>query len=251
MDFIINFGQRLISMVKLANRLKDVWLESRIKKYASDVRSRYPHRLSIAEKVFAPLIRNKITGTVANLITVIRILLAIIIFQLLYFSSPFDQIGYALILSLPIFVAAAILDGLDGPAARSLGEISEAGKILDPLADKLLLAAVLIPIGSEFLPSPTYWLVIGQETFLIFIALIKISAKRLPFTMASQANLPGKIKNLIEMVAGSILIISPLVSELASVSNILFIASVPFALGSIIGYLFSIRSRKKTKNPLI
>lgn len=244
MKTIIFLSNRLITRVKLINKLKDIWLESRIKRYAKNVKKRYPSQLSIVEKVFAPLITNKITGTVANLITVIRILLAIIIFQLLIVAYPFTESGYALILSLMLFVIAAILDLLDGPAARALGEVSELGKILDPLADKILLASVLIPVGYMHLPSLTYWIIIGQESFLIAIAVIKYLAKLLPFTMASQANLAGKIKNVLELIAGSVLIISPFHINLIQISNLLFVFSIPLALGSIFGYLSSIRRIK-------
>ncbi len=241
MNQIIVLSNRLVSAVKVINKVKDIWLESRIKKYANSVRERYPNKLSIIEKSFAPLIVHNITGTVANLITIIRILLSVIIFLLLIIAYPFTDSHYILLLSLIIFIFAGALDLLDGPAARALNEVSQTGKMLDPLADKILLASALVIVGYLYLPATTYWLVVILECFLILIAIAKNFATHLPFTMASQANLAGKIKNVFELFAGGFLLMSPLNITLASVSNILFIISIPLALGSIAGYLLSIR----------
>lgn len=244
MNQIIVLGSRLVSILKLVENFRS-WLESYIKRYAENVRNRYPHRLYLHEKIVAPIVEKKFFGTIANLITVIRILLAVIIFQLLLAASPFTNVGSTLILASIIFVPAAILDFLDGSTARALGQISELGKILDPLADKILLASVLIPLGYIFLPSFTFWFVISQEGFLIFIAVIKKLTEHLPFTMATQANQAGKIKNFLELVAGTILIFAPFAEVMSTVSNIIFLASIPFGLGSIFGYLSSVRRVEK------
>jgi CDP-diacylglycerol--glycerol-3-phosphate 3-phosphatidyltransferase len=75
-----------------------------------------------------------------NLITLGRILLAVWIIPLLFV----DQFGPRLA-AFVIFLAAAFSDLWDGHLARSRGLITDLGKLLDPIADKLLLAATFIP----------------------------------------------------------------------------------------------------------
>lgn len=89
----------------------------------------------------------------ANRITLARIFLVpIIVFLLLMtFNLPELRIGgysitYNQIIAALIFIIAASTDGLDGYIARSRKMVTSLGKLLDPLADKLLVAAVLISL---------------------------------------------------------------------------------------------------------
>jgi len=78
--------------------------------------------------------------TLPNLITIGRILACPAVFFLVLASSV--QAGF---LSFAIFLAAALSDVWDGYLARKHGLITDLGKLLDPLADKLVLVAVLVP----------------------------------------------------------------------------------------------------------
>ncbi|WP_152392537.1 CDP-diacylglycerol--glycerol-3-phosphate 3-phosphatidyltransferase [Paenibacillus guangzhouensis] len=90
----------------------------------------------------------------ANRITLIRIFLVpIMMFFLLVKTDYFPaihvesfQITYNQIIAALIFIIAASTDGLDGYIARSRKMVTNLGKLLDPLADKLLVAAVLISL---------------------------------------------------------------------------------------------------------
>jgi CDP-diacylglycerol--glycerol-3-phosphate 3-phosphatidyltransferase len=120
-----------------------------------------------------------------NLITVGRIVLALVIVPLLFMDrfSP-RMIAFA------VFLAAAFSDLWDGHLARSRGLITDLGKLLDPLADKLLLAATFIPFFLlSHRPDPAgrfpwfggelpLWIVIiifGRE---LFITLFRSYAAR-------------------------------------------------------------------------
>jgi CDP-diacylglycerol--glycerol-3-phosphate 3-phosphatidyltransferase len=82
-------------------------------------------------------------------ITLLRILL--VPFLLAFLIAP-SQVN-ALVAAL-IFGAAALTDWLDGHLARSTHQITTLGKLLDPIADKILLAAGLIPlVGLERVPA--------------------------------------------------------------------------------------------------
>lgn len=89
----------------------------------------------------------------ANRITLARIFLVPIImfFLLVSFNLPELRLGgfaitYNQIIAALIFIIAASTDGLDGYIARSRKMVTNLGKLLDPLADKLLVAAVLISL---------------------------------------------------------------------------------------------------------
>ncbi|MFF2089081.1 CDP-diacylglycerol--glycerol-3-phosphate 3-phosphatidyltransferase [Paenibacillus sp. NPDC058174] len=89
----------------------------------------------------------------ANKITIVRICLVpiIMVFLLVNFNLPHFafsdyQITYNQIIAAIIFIVAASTDGLDGYIARKNKIVTNLGKLLDPLADKLLVAAVLISL---------------------------------------------------------------------------------------------------------
>lgn len=89
----------------------------------------------------------------ANRITLARIFIVpvVVFFLLVRLDLPTLTIGefsitYNQIFALVLFVAAASTDGLDGYIARKRKIVTNLGKLLDPLADKLLVAAVLISL---------------------------------------------------------------------------------------------------------
>ncbi len=79
--------------------------------------------------------------TVPNIITLARICLTPVIALL-----PFIQGYWPKVIAFVIFLIAAFSDILDGWLARRYNTVSDLGKLLDPIADKLLLFATLIPI---------------------------------------------------------------------------------------------------------
>ncbi len=82
-------------------------------------------------------------------ITLLRILLVPFLLAFLIAPSRLNALVAAL-----IFGAAALTDWLDGHLARSTHQITTLGKLLDPIADKILLAAGLIPlVGLERVPA--------------------------------------------------------------------------------------------------
>lgn len=101
--------------------------------------------------------------TVPNLLTLLRLVL---IAPFCFFVTAGLQWDT---LALFTFVIAAFTDWFDGYYARRFKQMSEAGKLLDPLADKLLVATALIAFAADGIIRLPVWsvvLVIGRE-FLI------------------------------------------------------------------------------------
>ena len=80
---------------------------------------------------------------VPNVLTVVRILLVPVIVVGLLAETPNGDA-----LAAVVFALAAFTDGLDGYIARSRGSVTTFGKVMDPVADKLLIAAALISLVS-------------------------------------------------------------------------------------------------------
>ena len=94
-----------------------------------------------------------------NTLTMIRIILVPIFMLVLLVKIPYGQLFAA-----AIFIIAASTDGLDGYIARKRKQITNFGKIMDPLADKLLVSAALISLVQ--LGKISGWvavLIIGRE----------------------------------------------------------------------------------------
>jgi CDP-diacylglycerol--glycerol-3-phosphate 3-phosphatidyltransferase len=79
--------------------------------------------------------------TLPNIITLVRICFTPVIALL-----PFIEGYWPKLIAFIIFIVAAVSDIYDGHLARSRNEVTDLGKLLDPIADKLLLFATLIPI---------------------------------------------------------------------------------------------------------
>ena len=130
----------------------------------------------------------------ANILTLLRI--AAIPVVVICFYSPLD---YARPLAAVLFGLAAITDMVDGWVARRFGQTSRFGEFLDPVADKLMVAIVLVMLvqaQSSWFEDVIAMIIIGRE--------ITISALReWMATIGERANvkvdITGKIKTTLQM----------------------------------------------------
>jgi len=126
-----------------------------------------------------------------NKLTVIRILAIPLFLIFLYISK-----GIFRILPLLIFAAAAITDAIDGYIARRDNLITDFGKFMDPLADKLLTASAFIAfVEIGYLSSWVVVLIISRE---FLVSGFRTLAASKGITIA--ANPWGKIKTVFQMI---------------------------------------------------
>ena len=90
--------------------------------------------------------------TLPNILTIIRILMTPFFIICLFYDHPWAK-SWALI----IFIVASITDAYDGYLARKNDQVTEAGKFLDPLADKILVSSAFISFAV--IGVVEYWMV--------------------------------------------------------------------------------------------
>lgn len=134
-----------------------------------------------------------------NSITLIRIFSIPLLIWILS-SARFSSVtGEKELLASIIFIAASMTDGIDGYLARKRGEITTMGILLDPLADKLLIAAafvVLVQLNPSLVPAWVAIVVIGREFLVSGLRSIAVSEG---FTI--EASELGKFKMVVQIVA--------------------------------------------------
>jgi CDP-diacylglycerol--glycerol-3-phosphate 3-phosphatidyltransferase len=138
-----------------------------------------------------------VVWTIPNFLSLLRILVIPVIVYLLNFTDPSSGLMAA-----ALFLLASITDYFDGYLARRTRSVSDIGKILDPLADKLLIAAVLIMLGamdraSE--PSVPAWLVVIILAREIAVTILRGIA--LSEGIVMQAENLGKYKFILQSFA--------------------------------------------------
>lgn len=129
----------------------------------------------------------------ANVITISRILL-IPVFLVLLLSgipAPYGDIAAAV-----VFILAAATDKLDGYVARRNKQITTLGEFLDPLADKLLIAAALIALVSQGrIAAWVAMLIIGREVAVSVLRIVGVSQG-----VSIPADRYGKLKTVLQIV---------------------------------------------------
>lgn len=127
-----------------------------------------------------------------------------------------------------VFAFAALTDALDGARARTEHEISDFGKLMDPIADKLLIGSVLLYIGFDYLIVQIFTAVIAFE--IIAVAISALAYHKIGRPLG--ANVYGKIKMLLQTLAVTIFIFGLIyeMNVLIMVSEWILFVALFFAL---------------------
>jgi CDP-diacylglycerol---glycerol-3-phosphate 3-phosphatidyltransferase len=134
-----------------------------------------------------------------NYITLTRILSIPVLIWILSSSHFSSTNGDRELLASAVFIAASLTDAIDGYLARKRAQVTTVGMLLDPVADKLLIAAAfitLVQFNPRTVPAWMAVIIIGRE-FLIS-GLRSIAASE-GFTI--QASELGKMKMLVQIVS--------------------------------------------------
>ena len=173
-----------------------------------------------------------------NLITISRIILAVIIFFLLTFPDKY-------ILALIMFLFASISDFLDGYLARKYDQTSIIGEILDPIADKILVCFVLFGLSvnlSSYIIGFAGAIIISRE---IWVAALRDYNSRNNNTEATKVTFLAKIKTTTQLFAILIYLIALSLNNMLMIviGDVTLISSIIITLYT--GYQYSYHSLKK------
>lgn len=164
-----------------------------------------------------------------NLLTVLRILLVPVVLAALLADSPSGNViaGVA-------FAVAAATDWFDGYYARSRGLITTFGKVMDPIADKLLIVGTLVALSA--LDRMSWWatgLVLGRE---FAVSALRYSRKEDGVISASRG---GKVKTVIQ----SFVLLIVIVAEPSTAVDVLIWIMVAVTLVTGVDYFVNIGKR--------
>ena len=128
---------------------------------------------------------------IANKLTLLRVFLIPVFLVVLYWGFPYSQY-----VALGIFILASLTDFLDGYLARSRNLITDFGKFMDPLADKVLVVtAMLWFVQTGIMPAWAVAVVIFREFAVSGMRLIAVEGGRV-----IAAGWSGKVKTASTMV---------------------------------------------------
>ncbi len=130
--------------------------------------------------------------TTASKITIVRVLLIPVVVALMYLDFPGHMYW-----ALGVFVLASATDAVDGYIARHYDQVSNFGKFLDPLADKLLVIAVMcVFVEWRAMPAWALIVVLVREFSVTGMRLVAVEAGRV-----IAAGFSGKVKTASTMAA--------------------------------------------------
>lgn len=155
-----------------------------------------------------------------NFFSYLRILLVPVIYVLL----ERHNLRFAFVL----FIIAVSTDFIDGALARTRNQITDLGKVLDPIADKMVILTVLLFIGFEFLIVKLFTVFILFEIVANFS--VALFAKYLGKPIGS--NVYGKIKMVFQSISVTLFLIGLILknSDIILASEALLTVAIVFAL---------------------
>ncbi len=134
-----------------------------------------------------------------NKLTVARIIATPIFMATMIFNFP-----YHYLVSMILFIGASLTDMIDGKMARKYNLVTDFGKFLDPLADKMLTTAAYLGFICMYADKPAICLQMTIITFLVLFREFMVSSIRLVVVSSGgkviAANMWGKAKTVSQML---------------------------------------------------
>ncbi len=168
----------------------------------------------------------------ANKLTISRVVM--VPFFVLFMSVRDIPLNY--LWALLLFAAASVTDLLDGKIARKYNMVTNFGKFLDPLADKILVAAALVCF------TELHWTA-GWVTVVILMREFAVSGVRLAAASSDKkavipANIWGKLKTVVTMVSVCVILFMHILEQLEVIQDTAFPQKININSQSIFSSVF-------------
>ena len=161
--------------------------------------------------------------TLASKITLIRVAFIPVYMVLMYLSG--GEPGLWMWLALAVFIIASLTDYVDGQIARRCNQVSDFGKFLDPLADKLLtIAAMTVFCEWGMMPAWALMIVLTREFAVTGLRLVAVGKGKV-----IAAGWSGKVKTASTMIGLCVLMAFPTVSWLAAAVNTVIVVTTVYS----------------------
>ena len=161
--------------------------------------------------------------TTASKITLVRVALIPLYMITMYLSGGVS--GLWMWVSLGIFIVASLTDFIDGHIARKYHQVSDFGKFLDPLADKLLTIACMCMLCEwGMMPAWALMVVLTREFAVTGLRLVAVQNGTV-----IAAGWSGKVKTASTMVGLCFVMAFPTVSWLVSVVNVMIVVTTLYS----------------------
>lgn len=175
-----------------------------------------------------------------NKITVFRIILVPVFLALFTIKIPFRFFVAA-----ALFGLAALTDAIDGRLARKNNAVTVFGQFLDPIADKMLVAAGLLAFMTENLCN--IWivmLILAREFIISSLRLIASSQGTV-----IPANIFGKIKTVMQMVSFIVIMVLCGINDIVALPfSVIIISNILLGISALMGVVSAIIYYKESRN---
>ena len=136
--------------------------------------------------------------------------------------------------ALIIFILASLTDMLDGKIARKYNLVTNFGKIMDPLADKILVySAFCLMVGDGLIPAWVLIIILAREFLIAGMRTVAASEG-----IVIAADMSGKIKTVLQMIAVPLLIFYRAM-EKTEYEHYIYIAAMAFLFASLFMTVYS------------
>jgi CDP-diacylglycerol--glycerol-3-phosphate 3-phosphatidyltransferase len=170
-----------------------------------------------------------------NLLTVLRIMLVPVLVVALLGNTPDGDV-----LAAVVFALASLTDFIDGYLARARDSVTTFGKLMDPLADKLLIIAALISLVS--LHRLAAWVAMVIITRELAVTMLRLGASQAGVVMA--ASMFGKAKTCLQIA--TVLAVIAVHGQPAWLSALIY-TTVVVTVASGLDYFFGLRRRLQAR----
>lgn len=156
-----------------------------------------------------------------------KLTIARIIATPVFMASMLINFPYHYLVSLILFIAASLTDMIDGKMARKYNLVTDFGKFLDPLADKMLTTAAYLGFICMYADKYSYCWQITAITFIVLFREFMVSSVRLVVVSSGgkviAANMWGKAKTVSQMIGIILALLAYTLIGDFGISNALFV----------------------------